>query len=124
MAALEFALVAPVFFLVLLGGIELGLLWWTKNTLQMIAAVTARCVAVNSTSCTDPASFARSMAASWVVSDAVSDVTATRTTSCYTSGGNTYARVTITCRLWDGSLLPPLFSNVTFSVTGCYPMVS
>jgi len=50
-SALEFGLTAPVFFLILLGVIETGLLFWTQIGLQHGAEMAARCASVNSTLC-------------------------------------------------------------------------
>ena len=50
-SALEFGLTAPVFFLLLFGVIEVGLLFWTQIGLQHGAEMAARCASVNSTLC-------------------------------------------------------------------------
>jgi Flp pilus assembly protein TadG len=49
--ALEFALTAPVFFAILIGVIEFGLLLWTQIGLQHGAEMAARCASVNSNVC-------------------------------------------------------------------------
>ncbi len=50
-SALEFALTAPVFFLLIFGVIELGLMLWTQIGLQHGAEMAARCASINSTAC-------------------------------------------------------------------------
>jgi Flp pilus assembly protein TadG len=50
-SALEFALTAPVFFLLLFGIIEFGLLFWTQIGLQHGTEMAARCATVNPTLC-------------------------------------------------------------------------
>ena len=50
-SALEFGLIAPVFFMFILGVIELGLLFWTQLGLQHGAAMASRCASVNRTLC-------------------------------------------------------------------------
>ncbi|WP_426442476.1 TadE/TadG family type IV pilus assembly protein [Bradyrhizobium genosp. P] len=50
-SALEFGLIAPVFFAFLFGVIEFGLLMWTQVGMQHAAEVTARCASVNATLC-------------------------------------------------------------------------
>jgi Flp pilus assembly protein TadG len=121
--ALEFAFLAPVLFMLLFGATELGLVWWTKNALQVTAALTARCVALGS--CSNPASFAVSSATAWALPDLISasDVTSATSKSCY-GAADVFAEVTITCEFWGGSFLPAPLSNLTFSVTSCYPMAS
>jgi Flp pilus assembly protein TadG len=49
--AVEFGLTAPVFFLMLIAAIEVGLLFWTQLGLQHGAEMAARCASVNSTIC-------------------------------------------------------------------------
>jgi Flp pilus assembly protein TadG len=50
-SALEFALIAPAFFLFIFGIIELGLLFWTQVGLQHGAEMAARCASINTKLC-------------------------------------------------------------------------
>ncbi len=50
-SALEFALIAPAFFLFLFGIIELGLMFWTQIGLQHGAEMAARCASINTKLC-------------------------------------------------------------------------
>ena len=45
--ALEFAILAPVFFLIIFGIIAFGLLFWTQVGLQHGAEMAARCASIN-----------------------------------------------------------------------------
>jgi hypothetical protein len=49
--AVEFALTAPIFFMVLFGIIEGGLLMWTQLGLQHGVEMAARCAGINKTAC-------------------------------------------------------------------------
>jgi len=49
--ALEFAILAPVFFLLIFGIIAFGLLCWTQVGLQHGAEMAARCASINTTLC-------------------------------------------------------------------------
>jgi len=49
--AIEFGITAPLFFMLVVGIIEFGLLMWTQAGLQHGAAMAARCAAVNTTLC-------------------------------------------------------------------------
>ena len=49
--ALEFAILAPVFFLLIFGIIAFGLLFWTQVGLQHGAEMAARCASINATVC-------------------------------------------------------------------------
>ena len=51
-AALEFALVAPALFILIMGGMEFGRLLWTESALQMSVAQAARCYAWQVSTCT------------------------------------------------------------------------
>jgi Flp pilus assembly protein TadG len=50
-SAIEFAITAPAFFLLLFGLIETGLLLWTKVGLQHGSERAARCATINQTMC-------------------------------------------------------------------------
>jgi len=123
--AIEFALAATGLFTLLLGTISLGLIWWTTNGLQMTATMTARCAAL--LTC-DPPSYAVSLASQWLGSGAVSasDVTTSRASQCYSSGGGYthFAAVTITSSRWAGATLMGPFSHLTLSATACFPVQS
>jgi Flp pilus assembly protein TadG len=121
---LEFAITATIFLTVVLGAVDLGLLCWTRNGLQLIAAMTARCAALGS--CSDPASYATTMAESWVASGTIikSNVSYNISSQCYSSQGtyNKFDMVTITSSFW--AWLPPPLSNVSLQVSACYPVPS
>ncbi|MEN3350937.1 MAG: hypothetical protein V7632_4572 [Bradyrhizobium sp.] len=50
-SALEFGLIAPLFFAFVFGIVEIGLLLWTQAGMQHGAALAARCATVNATLC-------------------------------------------------------------------------
>lgn len=50
--AVEFAIIAPVFILIILGTIMAGLSLWYGNLLQDVVTEAARCIAVRSDPCT------------------------------------------------------------------------
>jgi len=56
-AAIEFAMVAPLFFMLLCGIIEGGLLTWTQVGLQHGAQAAARCASINLAICGTSASI-------------------------------------------------------------------
>jgi Flp pilus assembly protein TadG len=49
--AVEFAIVAPLFLLILFGGIETGRMLWTLNALHYSVQEAARCASINATTC-------------------------------------------------------------------------
>jgi Flp pilus assembly protein TadG len=50
-SAVEFALIAPVFFLFIFGIVACGLLFWTQIGMQHGAEMAARCASINGTLC-------------------------------------------------------------------------
>jgi len=50
-SALEFAIIAPAFFLFIFGIIGAGLLFWTQTGIQHGAEMAARCASIDSTQC-------------------------------------------------------------------------
>lgn len=49
--ALEFAMVAPALFVLIMGGIEAGRIMWTQSALEMSVAQAARCYAWQVSTC-------------------------------------------------------------------------
>lgn len=79
-AALEFALVAPTLFFLIMGGIEFSRLLWTQSALQMAVAQAARCYAWSVSSCattTETQTFAANVAPQLGFSSSVFTVTST-----------------------------------------------
>jgi Flp pilus assembly protein TadG len=120
---LEFALVAVILVTLLLGGMELGLIMWTRGTLQSVAAQTARCAAIGSPNCVSPTTYAGNQVTALLAGITAATVTATTAASCLSepAGTITFEVVTITASPWfafDFSL----FSPSTETVTACYPI--
>ena len=122
--ALEMAFVMPVLLPILLGSLELGLYWWTNTTLQSVANVTARCVAINNPACTTtktPAAYAVSLATTWSSHAVISaaDVSSATVTTCNGVTG-AFEKVTILNHQWTGVFTYP-FNVANFTLTACYP---
>ncbi|KQS72533.1 hypothetical protein ASG39_01855 [Rhizobium sp. Leaf371] len=60
--AVEFAIIAPVFFAVIFGMIGMGIAIWSTSILNQVAAEAARCLAVNGPDCTVPPAGCTSVA--------------------------------------------------------------
>jgi Flp pilus assembly protein TadG len=105
----------------ILGAIELGLLFWTRNALQMTAAMTARCAALGS--CANPTAYAQALAGNMVTANILTNGTVTVTTpsDCYaTSTAYTgYTKVTISTSFWNNVLVGPL-PGTAVTVSACY----
>src|SRR5262249_19208728 len=63
--AVEFAFVGGITILTTFGIIDFGMVTWTQNALQSVAAMTARCTAISSPLCTDGPAYAVSLANDW-----------------------------------------------------------
>ncbi len=127
-AAIALALLLPM----LLGSIEISLMMWTKGTMQSIAALSARCIATNSTNCAANASFATAalhtqnyaltMANSLIFQAKITaaNITVTTSTTCNNAPGQ-YDVVSITYSDWFGAMIAPLGAR-TDKLTACYPI--
>lgn len=128
----EAAIVLSLLLPMLLGGIEIGLMMWTKGTMQSIAALSARCIATNSSNCTANATYATAALrtqnyalnlANSLVGPAkitTANITVTTSTTC-NSGPGQYDVVTISYSDWVGAILYPLKGR-TDTLTACYPI--
>ncbi len=123
--AVEFAVVASGAVLLLIGALQVGLLLWTNNALQIMAGLTARCAALST--CSNPASYAVSLAEQWAGAGAVktSDVTVSAASLCRgaSNGYSKFTMVTISSELWSGLLIGPL-AAVQLKASACYPSPS
>ena len=99
-AALEFAVVAPVLIMLMFGTIEFGRLLWTLQGLQMTAVEAARCMGILASSCAssgsyssdNTTSFIETTAAGWGISLTSSNLTLltrdSTNTSCAPTGAH------------------------------------
>ncbi len=127
-AAVVLALMLPM----LVGSIEISLMMWTKGTMQSIAALSARCIATNSTNCTANASYPTDVLrtqnyaltmANALISQAkitAANITVTTSTTCNNAPGQ-YDVVSITYSDWFGAMIAPLGAR-TDKLTACYPI--
>ena len=127
-AAVVLALMLPM----LVGSIEISLMMWTKGTVQSIAALSARCIATNSTNCTANSSFptaalrtqnyALTMANALIGQAKITaaNITVTTSTACNNAPGQ-YDVVSITYSDWFGAMIAPLGAR-TDKLTACYPI--
>jgi Flp pilus assembly protein TadG len=127
-AAVEFALVASVFIVLVLGELEFGRLIWILQALQVTGQQTARCVAIGSSACASAASYAVSVASAHGVvgltnaNVQVTSVTGTGHTGCNPPASNTMVQVKITLAFSStvATLFPGLNQNLVS--TSCYPL--
>jgi Flp pilus assembly protein TadG len=121
--AVEFALISSAMLALSLGGFELAVLGWAESALQDAAALTARCVALSSTQCSNPSQYGATLAQNALFSGAVSssEVAVKTATSCGSAAGS-YAVVTISAHHWSGSSLASSLSRTAIVAQACYPV--
>ena len=111
-AALEFALTAPAFFALVIGGMQIALLCWAQLALQQGSEAAARCASVNKTLCGTTAQIQSYASAQSV---GLSPATSTFTVSTQQCGKRVQA-----------SYLPPFLNgfvipSVTLTASACFP---
>lgn len=123
--ATEFALVAPAFLMFMFLIIDGARAAWTYQTLQEVAANSARCAALGVTGCKTVAevqSYAVARAAAGGVPLTTGAVTLTPAATCSSVAGMTKVAISATYQGASTKLLP---SNVTALTTeSCFPTAS
>lgn len=135
--AVEFALVLPMFLMLVFGTIEFGRILWTEQALQETAAAGARCMAIAqgtkpNGSCVSGGGYSDSatktyiqaVAGGWGLSLPASGITPNHTASCDGTGGTGgLSQVTLTSTFT--SIVPNLVElatgGSTLTVIACYP---
>jgi Flp pilus assembly protein TadG len=132
--AVEFALVLPMFLMLVFGSIEFGRLLWTQQALQEAAIAGARCVAIaqgsnaNNSPCaasgsyssTTTMSYIQTVASGWGLSLPSSGINANPAGSGVCAG---LSQVTLTSTFY--SVAPQIVKlatgGTTLTATACYP---
>ncbi len=132
--AVEFALVVPMFLMLVFGAIEFGRVLWTKEALQETAVAGARCMAIaqgakQHSSCASGGSYSSSTtttyiqntAKGWGLSVPSSGISLNNAASC--GGTSGFSQVTLTSTF--NSVVPNLVQlstgGVTLTASACYP---
>jgi Flp pilus assembly protein TadG len=131
-ASLEFALAAIPLFLLLLGIVEAGLLYWTWQALQGAAIDAGRCAAIDETPCANVAttpSNTASYAATAAHVRGLNSVTAGNasvTTGATAQGlcGNTTAAVVSVVMTYRYPMIGFINLPSNLSVSACFPLSS
>jgi Flp pilus assembly protein TadG len=124
--AIEFAIVALALLTLMLGGMEYARLFWTWEALQRAGDETARCVAIGSSDCATPSSYAVTAAGNYgangLLAANVTVVSATSSTPCNHLTGNSAVSVTLSLSFSSpaGTRIPSL--NRTLTTVSCYPL--
>lgn len=124
-AAVEIAIVFPVFMLILIGMITWGEVLWTQNSLAYAVAEAARCAATTPSTCGTTAqvqAYAASQApAPGISASSFTYQTGTSGNCIASTGAAKYYQVngTVTFSPLFGNMLPMF--NITLTAMSCYP---
>lgn len=128
-AAIEFAMVLPMFLALVFGAVEYGRLLWTEQALQEAATIGARCWAIPQSACasggspsaTNTKSYIQQVAGNWGLSIPTSGITLNQNVSC--GGAGSFSTVSITTTFT--SVVPKIVllsaSGLSLNATACYP---
>lgn len=122
--AVEFALLAPVFLLLLCGIVEVGRLLWAKQVLTEVAYSAARCAAIGA-GCKTAAeiqSFAATRAIGWGLKLDAQRVSYTASTTCDGNAGNAQVALRYAFASPITGLIPGLAGDL--EARGCFPRLS
>ena len=111
-SAVEFALVAPILIMFIIGGMYLSLLGFTASSLRFAAQAGARCASINTTTCTNATSI-QSYASSQFIN--LTGNTATFTTTTPVCGNRVAASVNFPLLTGISKVTVPL------SASACFP---
>ena len=119
--AMEFAIVGSTLVLILVMIIEVGLMSWTNAALQAAATDTARCLAIGSTACSTPTTYAVNRVTAWLFANVVtaSNVTIQTGVGCNGAPG-TYTQVKIVSANWIGNITPLGLSVPLLTGSSCF----
>jgi Flp pilus assembly protein TadG len=115
-AALELALVTPVFVLIVLGVFGLALTLWIENSIQSAAAQAARCAVID-TNCTSVSQI-QNAAVGWALGAPITtgNVTVNQAATCASGIQGIAVAITYTATLF--------VISTTMSAESCYPKLS
>jgi Flp pilus assembly protein TadG len=127
----EFALVAPVFLVLLFGVIEVGRAFWTQQALHQTAIVGARCMALPQSACasavtytydaTKTMTYVQQAANQWGLSLSSSDIMQNNTANCGGQSGFSEVSVAIIYRSVVPQLLKIRNGGIPLTATACFP---
>jgi Flp pilus assembly protein TadG len=110
-AAMEFALTAPAFLLLLVGIVEFGLLFWTQLGLQHGTEMAARCARINAALCGSDTAI-QQFAAQQALG--LSIPSSTFTVSSPACGRQVSAN-------YQFDFIAPYFGSITLTAQSCFP---
>lgn len=128
-SAVEFALVATPFLLLMVGTVEAGRFIWTRIALQETAIAGARCMGLRTASCGTSGTYSSSLTSSYIINTArgwaltltSANVTLTNGTTCDGQAGFSRVAISYTFQTAVPQLLGAFKNGVPLSATACFP---
>lgn len=128
-AAVEFAIVAVPFFLLIFGIFEFGRALWDHNALQQTAIAAARCEGISQGSLastaacngTTASAYAQQVASAWGMTIPTSGVTVTANTTCGGVSGFSQVSLSYTFTTAVPAMLGML-NSIPLTATACFPV--
>jgi len=121
----EFALVAPVFFVLLFGTIEFGRALWTQQALQETATAGARCMALPQPACASGGakSYIQQVANQWGLSLLDSNINPNPAPTCGSSGISGFSTVLLTYSFQSvaAAFVQIPSGGITLTAQACFP---
>ena len=121
----EFALVAPVFFVLLFGTIEFGRALWTQQALQETATAGARCMALPQPACASGGakSYIQQVANQWGLSLLDSNINPNPANTCGSSGISGFSTVLLTYTFQSvaAAFVQIPSGGITLTAQACFP---
>lgn len=128
-SAVEFALVATPFLLLVFGIVEFGRYQWTRMAIHETAIAGARCMGVKHASCApggtyssaQTVSFIQTQATGWSVSIPSASITLSNSVSCSGTAGFSRVAIAHTFQTAVPVLLGSLANGVPINAAACFP---
>ncbi len=126
--AVEFALVAVPFLMLLVGGVEFGRMAWTRQALQQTAVIGARCMGILASGCASSGAYSlsntqtylTSVAAGYGVVLAPANMTLNRSATCAGLSGFSSVSLSYTFQTAVPGLVQALNAK-TMTAQACFP---
>lgn len=127
-SALEFALVALPFLLLVIGTIEFSRLLWTRQAMQSLAISTARCMGVLQDNCAASGSYSSTRTTAYLISQAAAigvplvatNMSLNAGASCGAIGG--FSSVSIAYKFTTVTpIVSGLVGGIPLTATACFP---
>jgi Flp pilus assembly protein TadG len=128
--AVEFAIVAVPFLLLIFGGFEFGRALWDDNALQQTAIAAARCEGISQSTIASTAAcngttatlYAQQVALAWGITVPTSGITVTASTTCGGVAGFSQVSLNYTFVSVVPQLLGVFSGGLPLTATACFPV--